>query len=227
MKILLVQSDNTYLDFLHQTLLERQYTMRVATDGYTGLAMALHARFDMILLDTQLPRMDGFDVIRRLRQENDSTPVMLISNQKEPADTARGLYAGADDYVVRACDPDELLARIYALHRRRTGGFNAPTILSIDNLELNVAEKAAYRASKRISLTAREFQLLAFLVENAGRVVTKAQILEKVWDTNSVACSTNKVEVYINFLRKKIDRGYDRKLIHTAMGVGYLLRSGL
>ncbi|UFH51855.1 response regulator transcription factor [Spirosoma sp. KNUC1025] len=226
MKILLIQSDHGYLDFLHQTLIDRQYSMKVATDGYTGLSMALHARFDLILMDTQLPRMDGFDVIRRLRQENDSTPVMLTSNQIEPADTARGLYAGADDYIAKPCDPDELLARIYALHRRRTGGFNAPTILSVANLELNVAEKVAYRASKRISLTAREFQLLAFLVENAGRVVTKSQILAKVWDS-SEACSTNKVEVYINFLRKKIDRGHDHKLIHTAMGVGYLLRSGI
>ncbi|WP_420146517.1 response regulator transcription factor [Spirosoma sp.] len=226
MKILLIQSDTAYLGSLYRTLLERQYVLRVATDGYTGLSMAMHARFDLILVDTELPRMNGFDVIRRLRQENDSTPVMLTSNQKSPADTARGLYAGADDYVVQTCDSDELLARIYALHRRRTGGFNAPTILSIDNLELNVAEKAAYRASKRISLTAREFQLLTYLVENAGRVVTKAQILEKVWES-SAACNTNKVEVYINFLRKKIDRGYDRKLIHTAMGVGYLLRSGV
>ncbi|CAN5344144.1 response regulator transcription factor [soil metagenome] len=226
MKILLIQSDPDYLDFLHRTLVERQYTMKVATDGYTGLAMALHARFDLILLDTQLPRMDGFDVIRRLRQENDSTPVLLLSTLNAPADKARGLYAGADDYVGQPCDPDELLARIYALHRRRTGGFNSPTIISIDNLELNVAEKVAYRASKRISLTAREFQLLAFLVENAGRVVSKAQILEKVWDNNT-ACNTNKVEVYINFLRKKIDRGFDHKLIHTAMGVGYLLKAGL
>lgn len=98
--------------------------------------------------------------------------------------------------------------------------------MSIDNLELNVAEKVAYRANKRISLTAREFQLLAFLVENARRVVSKAQILEKVWDNNT-ACNTNKVEMYINFLRKKIDRGFGHKLIHTAMGVGYLLRAGL
>ncbi|GAB4018934.1 response regulator transcription factor [Spirosoma koreense] len=226
MKILLIQSDHSYLDLLHETLGERHYNMKMATDGYTGLAMALHARFDLILMDTQLPRMDGFDVVRRLRQENDSTPVMLLSSQRTPADTAKGLYAGADDYVVRPCDLDELLARIYALHRRRTGGFNAPTVLSVDNLELNLAEKAAYRASRRISLTAREFQLLEFLVENAGRVVTKAQILEKVWDSNK-ACNTNKVEVYINFLRKKIDREFDHKLIHTAMGVGYLLKAGL
>lgn len=169
--------------------------------------------------------MNGLDVIRRLRQENDSTPVLLLSRFGESADKARGLYAGADDYLVRPCDSDELLARIYALHRRRTGGFNAPSILTVDNLELNIAEKVAYRANQRIRLTAREFQLLEFLIKNAGRVVTKAQILEKVWDNPTVS-STNKVEVYINFLRKKIDRDFDHKLIHTAMGVGYLLRSG-
>ncbi|GAB2540558.1 response regulator transcription factor [Spirosoma aerophilum] len=225
MKILLIQSDTDYLEFLNRTLTERQYTLEMATDGYTGLAMGLHARFDLILLDTHLTRMNGLDVIRRLRQENDSTPVLLVSHSDDAAEKAKGLYAGADDYLVRPCDADELLARIYALHRRRTGGFNAPSILSVDNLELNVAEKVAYRANQRIKLTAREFQLLEFLIKNAGRVVTKAQILEKVWDNNPIN-STNKVEVYINFLRKKIDRDFDHKLIHTAMGVGYLLRAG-
>ncbi|GAB3786085.1 response regulator transcription factor [Spirosoma horti] len=224
MKILLIQSDASYLEFLYRTLAERQYTLEIASDGYTGLAMGLHARFDLIVLDSELPRMDGLDVIRRLRQENDSTPVLLLSNSDQSADKTKGLYAGADDYMVRPCDSDELLARIYALHRRRTGGFNAPSILSIDNLELNVAEKVAYRANQRIKLTAREFQLLEFLIKNAGRVVTKAQILEKVWDNTPIS-STNKVEVYINFLRKKIDRDFDHKLIHTAMGVGYLLRA--
>lgn len=226
MKILLIQSDLDYLDFLHRTLAERQYTLEKATDGYTGLAMGLHARFDLILLDTHLLRMDGLDVIRRLRQENDSTPVLLLSRFDDSIEKTKGLYAGADDYMVRPCDSDELLARIYALHRRRTGGFNAPSILSVDNLELNVAEKVAYRANQRIKLTAREFQLLEFLIKNAGRVVTKAQILEKVWDNTAIS-STNKVEVYINFLRKKIDRDFEHKLIHTAMGVGYLLKSGL
>lgn len=225
MKILLIQSDADYLAYLNRTLAERQYTLEIATDGYTGLAMGLHARFDLILLDINLSRMNGLDVIRRLRQENDSTPVLLVASSGDAAEKAKGLYAGADDYLIWPCDADELLARIYALHRRRTGGFNAPSILSVDNLELNVAEKVAYRANRRIRLTAREFQLLEFLIKNAGRVVTKAQILEKVWDNTSIN-STNKVEVYINFLRKKIDRDFDHKLIHTAMGVGYLLRAG-
>lgn len=226
MKILLIQNDHTSLDFFNRILVGRKYAITTANDGSTGLALALQGRYDLILLDTHLPRLDGFDLIRRLRQENDSTPILLVSNQDDPAYKAKGLYAGADDYVVKPCDPDELLARIYALHRRRTGGFNSPTILSVDNLDLNVAEKVAYRASKRISLTAREFQLLSLLVENAGRIVTKAQILAKVWDSTAPS-STNKVEVYINFLRKKIDYGFDHKLIHTTTGVGYLIKSGL
>lgn len=226
MKILLIQSNQVHLVTIQQLMQERQYAVRVATDGLTGLSIALHARFDLLILDTQLPRLDGLDVVRRLRQENDTTPILLLSTQRDPAGPVKGLYAGADDYVDYPCNSDELLARMYALHRRRTGGFNAPTVLSVDNLELNVAEKAAYRASKRISLTAREFQLLTFLVENAGRVVSKAQILEKVWD-GPAAQRTNKVEVYINFLRKKIDHGFDRKLIHTSVGTGYLLKSDL
>jgi DNA-binding response OmpR family regulator len=226
MKILLIQNDPDYIAQLHELLSERQNTLEIATDGHIGFAMALHARFDIILLDTRLPRVDGITLLRQLRKENDSTPIILTSTVGDPEMKTQGLYAGADDYVVRPGNSDELIARIYALHRRRTGGFNGPTVLSVDNLELNLAEKAAYRASKRISLTAREFQLLALLVENAGRVVTKAQILEKVWDSHTPS-NTNKVEVYINFLRNKIDRGFDYKLIHTSMGVGYLLKSGL
>lgn len=225
MKILLIQSDLAYFDELYRTLHERKYNVQAATDGFTGFAMGLHARFDLIVLNTDLPRMNGLTVIRRLRQENDSTPILLLSAQNSPADTARGLYAGADDYLATPCDPDELLARVYALHRRRTGGFHAPTVLTVDDLELNVAEKAAYRGNQRIRLTAREFKLLEFLVINAGRVVTKTQILEKVWGDPLVG-NTNKIEVYINFLRRKIDREFDHKLIHTATGLGYRLGIG-
>ena len=225
MKILLIQSDPVYLDVLRGILYERKYNIQLATDGFTGFAMGLHARFDLIVLDTDLPRMNGLAIIRRLRQENDSTPILLLSAQNSPADTAQGLYAGADDYLIKPCDPDELLARVYALHRRRMGGFHSPTTLHVDDLELNVAEKAAYRGNHRIKLTAREFKLLEFLVINAGRVVTKTQILEKVWDDPLVG-NTNKIEVYINFLRKKIDQDFDHKLIHTATGLGYRLGMG-
>lgn len=224
MKILLIESNHNSLNYFQDLLRLRKYAVSVATDGQTGLSMALHARFDLILVDTQLPRLNGFDLVRQLRLDNDTTPVMLIASDSNSTDRVKGLYAGADDYVQFPVEPDELLARIYALHRRRTGGFNGPTILSLDSLELNLAEKVAYRANKRIRLTAREFQLLEFLLKNAGRVVSKSQILEKVWDASPV-CNTNKVEVYINFLRKKIDQGYENKLIHTTMGLGYLLQA--
>lgn len=226
MKILLIENDADHSNRLRQLLDGQQHTLDVITDGFVGFSTALHTRYDLILLDALLPRLDGLELVRRLRQEGDTTPMLMISRLSEPADKVRGLYAGADDYVVKPGDPDELLARMYALYRRRTGGLNAPTILSVDNLELNMAEKAAYRANKRINLTAREFELLAFLIQNAGRTVTKTQILEKVWNARS-GTNTNRVEVYINFLRRKIDRGFDQKLIHTAMGVGYLLRAGL
>jgi DNA-binding response OmpR family regulator len=248
MKILLIVHDPAYRAFL-QTILNRStYRVDVASTGRTGIASALHSRYDMLLLGAELPDLNGFDLVRRLRQEGDITPVLMLSTMASSADKARGLYAGADDYMEwpsadsssestlsadvvgvhstpchsTSGESNELLARIHALNRRRMGGLHAPTIISVANLELNVAEKVAYRASKRIRLTAREFQLLSFLVENAGRVVTKTQILEKVWDS-SKDVRTNKVEVYINFLRKKIDHGFDQKLIQTTMGVGYLL----
>ncbi|QJD79437.1 response regulator transcription factor [Spirosoma rhododendri] len=251
MKILLIVHDPAYRAFLQAMLDRSAYRVDIASTGRTGIASALHARYDMLLLGAELPDLNAFELVQRLRQEGDITPVLMLSTLASSADKARGLYAGADDYMEwPSADSDnanspsadlpsvdkvdvngefttpgesnELLARIYALHRRRIGGLHAPTIISVANLELNVAEKVAYRASKRIRLTAREFQLLSFLVENAGRVVTKTQILEKVWDS-SKDVRTNKVEVYINFLRKKIDHGFDQKLIQTTMGVGYQL----
>lgn len=282
MKILLIVHDPAYRAFLQSILNRSTYRVDIASSGRTGIASALHARYDMLLLGAELPDLNGFELVQRLRQEGDITPVLMLSTMASSADKARGLYAGADDYMewpsrsagavdspgestlgestapadrlgVNAVSTDttdksgdstptmqtlapvvsapgssapgesnELLARIHALNRRRMGGMHAPTIISVANLELNVAEKVAYRASKRIRLTAREFQLLSFLVENAGRVVTKTQILEKVWDS-SEDVRTNKVEVYINFLRKKIDHGFDQKLIQTTMGVGYQL----
>ncbi len=226
MKILLIEHDPAYRAFLQAVLNRPAYKVETATTGWTGIASALHARYDLLLLGAELPDLNGFELVQRLRQEGDITPVLMLSVLTSAADKARGLYAGADDYMERPGEPDELLARIYALNRRRTGGLHAPTVISVANLELNVAEKVAYRANKRIRLTAREFQLLSFLVENAGRVVTKTQILEKVWDC-SKDVKTNKVEVYINFLRKKIDHDFDQKLIQTAMGVGYLLSTSL
>ena len=224
MKILLIQNDPVSLNSLQQILSRKRYTITCATNGLAGFEIGLHARFDLIIVDMDLPHMDGLTIIEKLRYENDSTPILLLSCQTDSASKSKGLYAGADDFMTRPGDPDELLARIYALHRRRTGGFNAPIILSVDDLELNMAEKVAYRGNKRIKLTVREFQLLEFLVKNAGRVVTKTQILEKAWGMTALS-NTNKIEVYINFLRKKIDRDFPHKLIHTSIGAGYLLRA--
>ncbi|GAB3570087.1 two-component system response regulator UczR [Spirosoma luteolum] len=226
MKILLIENDADYQASVKRLLDRHPYRLELVDTGWLGISAALHGRYDMLVVDAELPDLDGFDLVRRLRKEGDITPVLMVSRLASAADKARGLYAGADDYLVRPADPDELLARLYALHRRRTGGLHAPTVISAANLHLNVAEKVAYRASKRIRLTAREFQLLSYLIENAGRVVTKTQILEKVWDSPTNV-KTNKVEVYINFLRKKIDHGFEHKLIQTAMGVGYLLRANL
>ncbi|WP_080055711.1 response regulator transcription factor [Spirosoma aerolatum] len=223
MTILLIQDDPAYLEFLTRILPNHQHTIQQARNGLLGFAQALHAHFDLILLDTQTAGMDGIELVRRLRQENDSTPVLLLSTQNDTATKVRGLNAGADDYVIKSVDASELQARIFALYRRRTGGFSGPRILRVDNLELNIAEKAAYRGNKRIRLTVREFQLLEYLIENAGRVVTKTQILEKAWNMTE-RHNSNKVEVYINYLRNKVDREFDHKLIHTFIGLGYLLK---
>jgi two-component system OmpR family response regulator len=224
MNILVIESMPLYVDFLSQTLSAPQYLLNIETDGERGLAIALHNRFDLILIDGQLQFMNGLDLVRRLRHENDSTPILVFSDTTNPVDKATALYAGADDFIEKPCDPGELKARIFALYRRRTGGFCAPTILRVGDLELNVAEKAAYRGNHRIILTAQEFRLLEFLILNTGRVVTKTQILEKVWESTTPS-KPESVIVYINFLRNKIDRDFDLKLIHTVLGLGYLIRT--
>lgn len=223
MTVLLIQDDPDYLEVLNHILPARIHTIQVAQNGALGLSKALHAQFDLILIDMQIAGVGGVEVVRRLRYENDSTPVLLLSNRADTASKVQGLNAGADDYVVKSIDSSELQARIFALYRRRIGGFTGPKIRYVDNLGLNVAEKAAYRGGKRIRLTVREFQLLEFLIENVGRVVTKTQILEKAWN-NTERHNSNKVEVYINYLRKKIDLGFEHKLIHTLIGLGYLLK---
>jgi heavy metal response regulator len=221
-RILLVEDDRKVASFIQKGLAEEGYAVDLATDGEMGLAMGLDRLHDVIVLDVMLPGKPGFQVLRELRQARVETPVLLLTARDTVEDKVRGLDAGADDYLTKPFAFAELLARVRALLRRRTAE-RAP-LLKVEDLVLDPATRAVKRGSEAIPLTNREFSLLEYLMRNAGRVLTRTAIAEHVWDY-SFDSETNVIDVYVNYLRKKIDTGRDRKLIHTVRGVGYVLKA--
>ena len=222
MRILLVEDDRKVASFIQKGLAEEGYAVDLAADGEMGLAMGLDRLHDVIVLDVMLPGKPGFQVLRELRQARVETPVLLLTARDTVEDKVRGLDAGADDYLTKPFAFAELLARVRALLRRRTTE-RAP-LLQVEDLVLDPATRAVKRGGEAIPLTNREFSLLEYLMRNAGRVLTRTAIAEHVWDY-SFDSETNVIDVYVNYLRKKIDSGRDRKLIHTVRGVGYVLKA--
>ncbi|MBI3084770.1 MAG: response regulator transcription factor [candidate division NC10 bacterium] len=222
MRILVVEDDRKVAGFIRKGLTEEGYAVDVASDGETGLAMGLDRLHDVIVLDVMLPGMPGFQVVRELRQAKVTTPVLLLTARDAVEDKVQGLDAGADDYLTKPFAFAELLARIRALLRRGTAA-RAP-LLQVADLTLDPATRTVTRGREAISLTNREFALLEYLMRNAGRVLTRTMIAEHVWDY-SFDSGTNVIDVYVNYLRKKIDAGRERKLIHTVRGVGYVLKA--
>jgi heavy metal response regulator len=221
MKILLVEDDKHIVGFLKRGLEEEGYVVEVASDGEEGLELARDGEFDLIVLDILLPKVDGFEVCRRLRQAGNTTPVLMLTAKDDVEDRVRGLDLGADDYLVKPFAFEELLARIRALMRRHRNAEGA--ILRVGDLTINLLTREVKRGDQVIELTTREFELLKFLAHHPGRVFTRTQILEHVWGYD-FEYSSNIVDVYIKYLREKIDRPFERKLIHTVRGVGYKLQ---
>jgi len=222
MRILVVEDDRKVASFIRKGLTEDGYAVDVASDGETGLAMGLDRLHDVIVLDVMLPGKPGFQVVRELRQAKVATPVLLLTARDAAEDKVQGLDAGADDYLTKPFAFAELLARVRALLRRGTAA-RAP-VLQVADLTLDPATRTVARGGEAISLTNREFALLEYLLRNAGRVLTRTMIAEHVWDY-SFDSATNVIDVYVNYLRKKIDAGRERKLIHTVRGVGYVLKA--
>ena len=222
MRILVVEDDRKVASFIQKGLAEEGYAVDVATDGEMGLAMGLDRLHDVIVLDVMLPGKPGFQVLRELRQGRVETPVLLLTARDTVEDKVRGLDAGADDYLTKPFAFAELLARVRALLRRRSA--ERVPLLQVEDLVLDPATRAVKRGDEAIPLTNREFSLLEYLMRNAGRVLTRTAIAEHVWDY-SFDSETNVIDVYVNYLRKKIDTGRDRKLIHTVRGVGYVLKA--
>ena len=223
MKILLVEDEPAVAAFLHRGLREQGYAVDLAADGLLGLHRAQSMRYDCLILDQLLPGLSGLEVCRQVRALDPGVPILMLTALGETDDKIRGLDAGADDYLVKPFAFEELLARLRALVRRRTEAPASAAPLRLADLTLDPAAKRVERAGQAVQLTAREFSLLEYLLRNQGRVVARADLLEHVWDL-SFDTGSNVIDVYINFLRKKIDKGFEPKLIHTLVGMGYVMR---
>ncbi|QNF34053.1 response regulator transcription factor [Adhaeribacter swui] len=222
MKILLVEDEPKVASFIKKGLEEQSYDVDQAYDGFIGKRLALEKPYDLIILDIILPQLNGLEVCKAIRQQNSSVAILMLTALGNTTDKIEGLDAGADDYLVKPFEFQELLARIRALTRRKND-FPSTEILKIADLELDMARKTVTRNNQPITLTAREFALLSYLMRNKSRVVSRVDIIENVWET-SFDTGSNVIDVYINFLRKKIDKDHATKLIHTLVGMGYVIK---
>ena len=222
MQVLLVEDDKKIASFIVKGLKQEGFVVDHATDGEDGLHLGLHKPYDVAVIDIMLPKLDGLTLIEKMRSKKVATPVLILSARRTVDDRVKGLQRGGDDYLTKPFAFSELVARIYALMRRATG-VAEPTRLEIGDLTMDILTRDVSRRGKRIDLQPREFALLEYLMRSAGRPVSKTMIMEHVWDYNFDP-ETNVVEARICKLREKIEGGFDKKLIHTIKGVGYVLR---
>lgn len=222
MRILVVEDEPKVASFIRRALEEESYAVDVCDDGTKGLDWAQTVNYDLMILDLMLPGLPGLQLLKQLRALGVKTPVLILTARSEVDQRVKGLDAGADDYLTKPFAIEELLARARALLRRASG---TPTgILQVDDLTLNPVTREVTRGDQRIDLTSKEYALLEYLMRNAGRVLTRPMITEHVWDLD-FDTFTNVIDVYISYLRNKIDRGRDRSLIQTVRGSGYTMRT--
>jgi DNA-binding response OmpR family regulator len=224
MKLLIVEDEPNLLSILRKGLAENNNEVSVALDGTTALEMLQDYNFDVVVLDVMLPDINGIEICRRLRASKNFVPVLLLTALGTSENIVTGLNAGADDYLVKPFKFGELEARLNALYRRAHQDVEKIDTITISDLEINGRAKTVKRENESIVLTAKEFKLLYYLAKNAGNIVSRDQILDNVWDIN-FDMNTNVVDVYINYLRKKIDKPFSNKLIHTIKGLGYVIKS--
>ena len=222
-KILLVEDEKKIAESLKKGLSEQHYHVEVAFDGIIGKKLFETFPFDLIILDINLPGMNGYDLCREIRKKSEQIPVIMLTALSATDDKIEGFDAGADDYIVKPFDFKELLVRIRALLKRIYQSTPSGNMLKVADLVMNLDSKEVTRADVPVSLTTKEFQLLEYLVRNKNRVVSRADIALNVWDID-FDTKTNVIDVYVNFLRKKVDKDFETKLIHTQVGMGYILK---
>ncbi|KFF04118.1 response regulator transcription factor [Flavobacterium reichenbachii] len=225
MHILIIEDDKRVAELIQRGLEEQDFQTSVAYDGVSGLKMVLHNEFDFVITDIILPKMDGLDLSREIRSLKPDLPIIMLTALGTTDDKIDGFDAGADDYMVKPFEIRELVVRIKTLLKRyQYRSSNPGFILRFSDLEMNLNTKIVKRNNIEISLTPKEFKLLEYMMQNSERVLSRNEISEKVWETN-FDTGTNFIDVYINYLRKKIDKNFDNKLIHTKSGMGFILKN--
>ena len=222
-KILVIEDEPKVAAFLKKGLEEDNYSIDIAPDGLVGKSNALLNRYDLIILDINIPQINGFQLCKIIRDNNNQTPILMLTALSSIDEKVRGFNMGADDYLLKPFEFQELLVRIKSLLKRSSSIHSvSPTILKIADLEIDRRLRIVKRTGKKIELSAKEFALLEYLAIHNKRVVSRQELIEKIWGLK-FDTGTNVVDVFINFIRKKIDSGFEPKLIHTRVGMGYFL----
>ncbi len=221
MKILIIEDEKDLVRILKKGLEEHSFTVETAYEGEEGLYLAETFPYDAVVLDLMLPEIDGFSILERLRKSKKDVPVIVLTAKGGVEERVRGLNLGADDYIPKPFDFSELLARLRAVIRRHKG--EASPVIEVSDLEIDMNSHRVRRAGREVQLTANEYKILEYLALHKGRVISRTELLEHIYDINSDPDS-NVIDVYINYLRRKIDRDHDKKLIHTVRGAGYILK---
>ncbi|WP_461788140.1 response regulator transcription factor [Pedobacter sp.] len=223
MNLLLVEDEPNVVSVVVRGLSAEGFNVSVAPDGNIGQTMALSGNFDLIILDIMLPGINGLELCKIIKKEKPNVPIIMLTALDSTENVVNGLDNGADDYLTKPFKFAELFARIRMLLRRYSGIISLDQTINIADLQINVTAKSVKRADQEITLTATEYRLLEFLAKNKSKILSRIDILENVWDID-FNLGTNVVDVYVNYLRKKIDKNSDQKLIHTAVGLGYVLK---
>jgi two-component system copper resistance phosphate regulon response regulator CusR len=222
-KILLIEDEPKTVQSLKQGLEENNYVVEVAYDGHMGHQLATRNTYQLIISDIIIPGINGLELCRKLRLEGVQTPILMLTALSTTDDKLEGFDAGADDYLAKPFDFKEFLARVKALIKRSNQTMIEAQVLKFADLELDLTSKIVSRSGQKINLTAKEFQLMEYFLRNQEKVISKAEIAENIWEVEDEN-SSNLIEVYVNYLRKKVDKGFPSKLIHTQFGMGYILR---
>ncbi len=224
MAILLIEDEPNVVSVIKRGLAEHGHEVSAASNGLTGLQMALNHSFDLVILDVMLPGLDGIQICRRIREKDKNIPILMLTALNSTDNIVTGLDTGADDYLVKPFKIAELAARLRTLLRRRnTEGQQPSHLYIIDDLEVDTEAKTATRGGTALNLTSTEYRLLEYFIKNQKKVLSRIQILESVWDID-FNLGTNVVDVYVNYLRKKLEKTGSRKLIHTVFGMGYMMK---